>query len=156
MDIRTDTLKKLQKLTGTWVGKASGYIRSADRNTVAEKLTFEIISRPTVIKYVQKSLKQGNVPTDTECGYLYIQEDGTLHINNAGFSGRVEVLTGRIFLRNNKYAIELASVQHQNDDRIIRTKREILFDNDKLTYKVFIQTRTRDLYQVKEAVLYRD
>ena len=156
MDIRLTTLSNLLGLIGTWEGEGKTYTSCAESCDFEEKLTFEPINDVSVMKYVQKCvLKEGQKPLNMEFGFLYIQEDGTIKVNNAGDLGRVEVLKGNLFLRNDNFCAEFVSVKHKNDEAMVRSTRELYYNEKVLTYKLFIQTTDSSLYKCKEAILRR-
>ncbi|MCA8970599.1 MAG: FABP family protein [Planctomycetes bacterium] len=140
-------------LNGTWRGAGRGTFPTIDDFEFEEVTTFRVRDlEPATIAYEQRTMVVGanaiREPSHWESGFFLLFEDGRIEVLNAQNSGRVEVLSGSCEIIDATTArLELASVVHAHDPRMIATRRILEVRGDELHYEVHMQTTNVDVLQ---------
>lgn len=155
----TQTL--LSQLAGSWRGSGEGSYPTIERFEYEEILQFEFEPAYPLIHYEQRTRLRDGEASHWESGFLRWLEDGSIEISNAQDGGRVEVLRGTLTPgeAEGHFTLELSSNTFGNDPRLVRTRRTIIFSDDRLEYRMEMSTHTTDtprLLQHLEATLKRN
>ena len=136
---------ELDSLLGRWEGTGAGDFPTIDAFRYREELTFERRAGEDSIHYEQRTWRVSDGaddgdPSHWESGFLLVREDGAIDLLNAQASGRVEVLRGKLEPRDGGGRLELASVVHANDARMVATQRVLEWAAGELSYEVRMTT----------------
>ena len=152
-------MERLALLHGTWRGRGRGDYPTIDAFTYDEVLRFEYDERYPMFHYEQRAfLVPSGEASHWESGFIK-SVDGAFEISSAQDSGRVEVLRGPLVVDGERLQLDLDSVALAHDARLVRTRRQIVLEGDRLRYKKWMATRTTDepaLLQHLEAELQRE
>ena len=134
-------------LEGTWTGEGRGQYPTVTSFDYRETLTFTGRDERT-LTYEQRTQKRYDGQTEWleshwEFGFIRILESGELEMTSAQI-GRVEVLTGKIEIRDNITQIHFVSKMITNDPRMISSARTFELEGDTLRYKMEMQTTAVD------------
>ncbi|HEV7376597.1 MAG TPA: FABP family protein [Pyrinomonadaceae bacterium] len=157
-------LARLSPLLGIWRGTGRGKFPAIEAFDYTEELKFESNSCEPLIHFEQKtwvesSTETNGSPLHWESGFIRPVEDGSIEISNAQNGGRVEVLKGRIDVKEYLKGIlllSLESVLFGNDPRLVQTRRTFRLKDNTLSYLIEMATvRTPNLQPHLEASLTR-
>lgn len=144
-------IEQLEFLLGTWKGEGHAAYPTIKSTDYSEVLTFESCGEENKIEFSQRTLyKNENRHLHREYGFILEKEKDVFTFINAQNNGRTEVLKG-VLETPNKLVLE--STHYGNDERPVRTRREYYLDDDKLHYKLFLQTQNQPYQLHLEAKL---
>lgn len=159
-----EMMGRLRLLLGTWKGRGRGNFPTIDAFEYDEHLAFEVNDVEPLLHYEQRTWdtthrSDHGEPLHWESGFVRPTDTGCIEILNAQNGGRVEVLRGRLFAPNDREDtpfLSLTSVIVANDERMISTTRQYHLQDDVLSYRMEMATRTTpDLTMHLEATLHR-
>ena len=159
-----EMMGRLRLLLGTWKGRGQGNFPTIDAFEYDEHLTFEANDVEPLLHYDQRTWdttqrSDRGEPLHWESGFFRPTDSGCIEICNAQSGGRVEVLRGRLSApddRGDAPFLSLTSVIVAHDERIIRTTRRYDLQDDVLSYRMEMATRTTpELTLHLEATLHR-
>ena len=136
---------QLRKLVGRWTGGGSGGFPTVPDFTFVEETTFSLRHpEERVLHYEQRvwvvHADQSLEPSHWESGFLTVDDADTIELLNAQNSGRVEVLRGDLRTSATGFVLELASVLHGHDERMVATERSLRYGGEQLEYEVRMAT----------------
>ncbi|MFT5050373.1 MAG: hypothetical protein ACI8QZ_001774 [Chlamydiales bacterium] len=134
--------ERLARLVGHWHGKGVGDYPTIDRFEYQEDLRFESEPAYPVMRYEQRTQLVNGEPSHWEFGFLRWLEDLSIEVSNVQVGGRVEVLHGSIETVGESVVLGLESVVLGHDARLVRTRRSITVDGDRLHYQAHMHTNT--------------
>ena len=148
-----DQIERLSCLIGSWKGRGIAVFPTIETTEYLEELDFEFIETDPAIFYTQKTwhvinTAEKGAPLHLESGYIICKEQGYYELVNSQNNGRTEVLTGMLSMfSGDTFHLALESKGFSNDDRMIRSGRDIYVDMDVLKYYVNISTKKTPVYQ---------
>jgi hypothetical protein len=143
MDI---TIKELKHLNGKWNGEGLAEFPTIKSFDYHEHLSFSSNKKNPVLHFEQKAWikskdERNDEPISWESGFLIDRGDSFFEMVCTHNSGRLEILRGfAIWTSDQKIKIELESVSTINDDRMIRSKRIIMFSETIIAYEQLMST----------------
>ncbi len=138
------TFRQLCRLLGTWKGAGRGDFPTIDAFRYEETSAFHTRGGEVSIALEQQTWvihdDGTREPSHWEVAILQVKEDGRIDLLNAQNSGRVEVLTGELAESADGWTLELESVVHGHDPRMVSTRRRFRLAGDRLSYEVEMAT----------------
>ena len=147
-----EPIEKLSSLIGTWKGRGLAAFPTITQTEYFEETRFEFVESDLAIFYEQRTWyvkddKKG-APLHWESGYIICKEEGDYVLSNAQNNGRTEVLHGAASMfSGDTFHLALESIAFANDERMIRTTRDIYVDDDALKYYVNMATKMTPEFQ---------
>jgi len=146
-------IEKLNLLLGLWKGEGSAFFPTIKSVEYKEELEFFRIGKNHVLGYIQKTwynpFSPGwPMPLHWESGYIKVLNDGTFQLANSQDNGRVEVLAGNIIKNDGvTLLIKFSSKHIGNDDRIVKTSRDLIVEGNTLKYLMKMATQKTPEFQ---------
>lgn len=155
-----EQIEKLSALIGTWKGRGLAVYPTIETTEYLEEMEFEYVENDPAIFFHQKTwyIKDGSDKGATlhlECGYIICKEEGKYELINAQNNGRSEILKGMLSMfSGNTFHLALESKAFANDERMVRSSRDIYVDAEALKYYMNMATqKTPEIRQHLEATL---
>ena len=141
---QADTLKYLERLSGTWVGEGTGGYPTIDTFHYREALTFTPAEGKTYLHYEQRTWLMDesgkDKPSHWETGFLRILANNEIELICAQASGRVEIARGLLTPTDEGFVLDLRSTQFALDMRVEQTWRELVLRGGFLSHSLQMQT----------------
>ena len=142
----------LTSLVGTWKGRGLAVYPTIEATEYLEETKFELIEEERVMFFEQRTWHvesdRNGAPLHFESGYIIAKQDGTFELVNSQNNGRTEVMSGIISMfSGDTFHLALESKSFSNDDRMIRTTRDIYIDDNVLKYYVNMATKITPKFQ---------
>lgn len=133
-------------LAGNWAGKGKAEYPTIEPAEYIEELVINGNDEINIaVSYTQKSWLaidgKKEKPLSWETGFIVRKTNGIYELANSNKDGRMELFSGNLAIINNLYCLEFFSKNIISDPRLIKTKRKFWFDETKLKYEVYMQTR---------------
>lgn len=140
-------------IDGLWKGKGVANFPTIEKTEYMEELEFKFIGDEETMMFEQRTWKIENgekaASLHWESGYIILNSTGTFDLFNAQNSKRVEVLTSTQFIsQENKLALSFESKCFGNDERMVRTARNYIIENDSLHFIMKMATKMTPAFQV--------
>lgn len=146
-------IKELSLLTGKWKGRGVANFPTIERTEYIEELEFDFIGDDETIMFDQRTWKIENgekaAPLHWEAGYIIALESGKFDLFNAQNSRRVEVMTSTQFISGeNKLTLLFESKYFGNDERMQKTARDFIIENNSLHFIMKMATAKTPEFQL--------
>jgi hypothetical protein len=155
-----DQIERLSCLIGSWKGRGIAAYPTIETTEYLEELDFEFVENDPSIFYNQKAwyVKDGSEKGEVlhlESGYIICKDKGLYELINAQNNGRTEVLKGLLSMfSGDTFHLAFESKEFSNDERMLKSGRDIYVDIDVLKYYVNMSTqRTPEFQHHLEATL---
>lgn len=156
-----ELFQALHPFLGTWRGEGDGDFPGIDPFHYVEEVTFRTRDGEVSIFYEQQTwvihASGEREASHWESGFLQVTDDGDIDLLNAQTSGRVEVLRGAATLDDaGRLCVDLKSIVHAHDPRMVSTRRQYTIDGDTLRYEADMRTeKSGETLRHLEATLQR-
>ena len=147
-----EPIEKLSSLIGTWKGRGRAVFPTIQTTEYFEETRFEFVESDLALFYRQRTWyvkgDEKGAPLHWESGYILCKDEGDYILTNAQNNGRAEVLHGiASMFSGDTFHLALESKAFANDDRLVRTTRDIYVDDNALKYYVNMATKLTPEFQ---------
>ena len=154
MDKSGVNFDKIKILSGKWTGFGIARYPTIKTEEYSEELRFTANEESPFLHYEQKTWiknEKGKFekPVFWETGFLRaLEEEDSFELCNAQKSGRIEVLLGRLFKKNDTNYLDFKSKIFANDLKLIDTSRKFKFNDNELSYELWMSIKTNENFDI--------
>jgi prenyltransferase beta subunit len=147
-----EPIERIASIVGTWKGRGLATFPTIQTTEYLDEIKFEFVETDLALFFEQRTwyVKDNNksTPLHWESGYILCKEEGIYVLSNAQNNGRTEVLSGSLSMfSGNTFHLALNSIAICNDERMLRTSRDIYVDGDALKYYINMATKITPEFQ---------
>lgn len=147
-----EPIERISSLVGIWKGRGLATFPTIETTEYLEELRVEFVESDLALFFEQHTWyikdNEKSAPLHWESGYILCKEEGIYVLSNAQNNGRTEVLSGSLSMfSGNTFHLALESKAFSNDERIVRTSRDLYVDGDALKYYVNMATKMTPQFQ---------